>query len=379
MDVLSVFPVLSFIFGFVLIFFILFNKLGLGNNKKIRYVLAALLFIYVVTALDYHLSITHQIAATYSGGTYFLYHFIGLLFYYFIALYTKSETNTKKWLPIVVGYTLLRMLVFLPFNSNQNLQDFVAALESSNYGVFVLVEYILVSMINIALLFLAYNKLKKAPLQIELNKSQTNLYRWIKRIIIAIVLMQTVVFVTTILGSLDIGNFNFYLQFETLIYSIFFFIFAFSIMHFPIFAYSGNFEDLSTATIEKYAKSSLSDSTALFEQIKAIVNEEKMYLDFEIKLNTVAEKLKHSIHHISQAINQNAKMSFPDFINSFRIIEAKKKLTMPKPATIFAISLDVGFNSKAAFYTAFKKQTEMTPTEFKKHYKSTDSYKYKNE
>jgi AraC-like DNA-binding protein len=372
MSVLSVFPVLSVIFGLVLIVFIFFNKFGLGNNKKIRYVLSALLFIYVITALDYHLSITNQISATYSGVTYFLYHFTGLLFYYFIALYTKSEINTKKWVPIVVGYTLIRVLVFLPFDPNQDLQDFVAALETSNYGILVLVEYILVSSINITLMFLAYKKLKKAPLLIELNESQKNLYKWIKIIIVVIILMQIVVFVTTILGSLDIGHFNFYLKFETLIYSLFFFIFAFSIMHFPVFAYSGNFEDLSTSTIEKYAKSSLFDSSDLFENIKAIVNEEKMYLDFDLKLNTVAQKLNHSIHHISQAINQNAKMSFPDFISSFRIEDAKKKLKEPKPDTIFAISLDVGFNSKAAFYTAFKKHTHMTPTEFKRLQKPID-------
>jgi AraC-like DNA-binding protein len=369
MNVLSVFPVLSVIFGLVLMVFILFNKFGLGNSKKIRYVLSALLFIYVITALDYHLSITNQIPATYSGVTYFIYHFIGLLFCYFIALYTKSEINTKKWMPIVVGYTLLRILVFLPFDHNQDLQDFVASLETSNYGILVLMEYIVVISINIALMFLAYKKLKKAPLQIELNENQINLYKWIKIIIVVIILMQIVVFVTTILGSLDIGHFNFYLKFETLIYSIFFFIFAFSVMHFPVFAYSGNFEDLPTATIEKYAKSSLSDSSDLYEKIKAAVIEEKMYLDFDLKLNTVAEKLNNSIHHISQAINQNAKMSFPDFISGFRIEDAKKKLMESKPDTIFAISLDVGFNSKAAFYTAFKKYTQMTPTEFKKLHK----------
>jgi hypothetical protein len=201
-------------------------------------------------------------------------------------------------------------LVFLPFDPNQDLQDFVAALETSNYRIVVLVEYILVSSINITLMFLAYKKLKKSPLLIELNESQKNLYKWIKIIIVVIILMQIVVFVTTILGSLDIGHFNFYLKFETLIYSLFFFIFAFSIMHFPVFAYSVNFEDLSTSTIEKYAKSSLFDSSDLFENIKAIVNEEKMYLDFDLKLNTVAQKLNHSIHHISQAIKQNAKMTF---------------------------------------------------------------------
>ena len=104
MNVLSVFPVLSVIFGMVLIVFILFNKFGLGNNKKIRYVLSALLFIYVITALDYHLSITNQIPATFSGVTYFIYHFIGLLFYYFIALYTKSEINIKKYEAILKSF-----------------------------------------------------------------------------------------------------------------------------------------------------------------------------------------------------------------------------------------------------------------------------------
>jgi AraC-like DNA-binding protein len=372
MNVLTVFPILSVIFGLVLIIFILLNKFGLGKDKKIRYVLASLLFIYVLTALDYYLSITNQIAATYSGFTYFFYHFTGLLFYYFIALYTKSEVNKKKWAPLIVGYTILRILVFIPFDHNQNLQDFVAALETSNYGIVVLVENILVSSMNITLMFFGYKKLQKAPIIIELNEIQKNLYKWIKIIIIVMICVQILVFVTTILGSLDIGHFNFYLKFETLIYSIFFFVFTFSVMHFPVFAYSGNFEDLPTSTIEKYAKSSLYDSSDLFKQINTIVKKESLYLDFDLKLNTVAKKLNQSIHHISQAINQNAKMSFSDFISSFRIEAAKKKLMEPKPDTIFAIYLDVGFNSKAAFYTAFKKQTQMTPTEFKKLHKPID-------
>lgn len=370
MNVLSVFPVLSCVFGLLLIVFVLFNKSGLGKNKKIRYVLSSLLFIYVITSLDYYLTINNQISATYSGITYLFYHFTGLLFYYFIALYTKSEINLRKWVPIVVGYTLLRVSVFLPFDHFQNIEEFVASLETSNYGILILVEYTLVSSINIILMVFAYKKLKQAPLIIELNESQKIHYKWIKIIMIAIVLLQVVVFANTILGSFDIGNFNYYLKFETLIYAMFFFIFAFSIMHFPVFAYTGNFEDLSENTIRKYAKSSLSDSSELFEQIRAIVKEEELYLDFDLKLNTVAEKLNKSIHHISQAINQNAQMSFPDFINSFRIEEAKNKLIEPKPDTIFTISLDVGFNSKAAFYSAFKKSTNMTPTEFKKLHNS---------
>jgi AraC-like DNA-binding protein len=366
MNILNFFPVLSTVFGFVLIVFVLFNKYGLGKNKRIRYALASLLFIYVVTSLDYYLSITNQISATYSGTTYIFYHFIGLLFYYFVTLYTNSEVVLKKWLFVVIVYTLLRILVFLPFDQYQNLQDFVATLETSYYGLLVLVEYMSVSSINIGLMFLAYNKLKGAPFVIELNENQIIHYKWIKIIVLAIVVLQLVVFATTMLGSFDIVNFNYYLQFETFIYLVFFFTFTFSIIHFPVFAYSGNFEDLSDTTKEKYSKSSLADSTELFELIAAIVEEEKLYLDYDLKMNKVAEKLDKSIHHISQAINQNGKMSFCDFINSFRIEDAKKKLMEPNPATIFAISLDVGFNSKAAFYCAFKKNTQMTPTDFKK-------------
>lgn len=370
MDVLNVFPVLSSVFGLLLIVFILFNKSGLGKNKKIRYVLSSLLLIYVITSLDYYLSINNRISPTFSGITYFLYHFTGILFYYFIVLYTNSEINLRKWIPIVIGYTILRMLVFLPFDHLQDIKEFVASLETSNYGILILAEFAIVSLINIFLMVSAYKKLKQTPLIIELNESQKIHYKWIKIIMIAIVLLQIAVFATTLIGSFDIGNFNYYLKFETLVYAMFFFIFAFSIMHFPVFAYTGNFEDLSNTTIQKYAKSSLSDSSELFEHIKAILKEEELYLDFDLKLNTVAEKLDVSIHHISQAINQNAQMSFPDFINSFRIEEAKKKLIEPKPDTIFAISLDVGFNSKAAFYSAFRKNTKMTPTEYKKLHSS---------
>jgi predicted DNA-binding protein YlxM (UPF0122 family) len=93
-------------------------------------------------------------------------------------------------------------------------------------------------------------------------------------------------------------------------------------MHFPVFAYSGNFEDLSISIIEKYAKASLTDSSALFEKIEAVVNEESLYLDFDLKLNTVAKKLNQSIHHISQAINKKAKVMC---ILSHKLIITNKK------------------------------------------------------
>ena len=56
-----------------------------------------------------------------------------------------------------------------------------------------------------------------------------------------------------------------------------------------------------------------------------------------------------------------------DFINKYRVEEAKKKLSSRtyKQFTILAIAYEVGFNSKSAFYNAFKKFTDTTPTKFR--------------
>lgn len=366
MNVLDVFPLLSSVLGLLLALFVLFSKSGLGKNKRIRFVLSSLVFIYAITSLDYYLSINNRISIAFSGFSYLFYHFSGLLLYYFIALYTKSEVNLKKWIPIIIGYTLLRVSVFIPFDESQNIQDFISSLESSNYSVLISVEYFVTSLINILLTYLSYKRLEQTPFVIRLDETQKIHFKWIKIVLLAFVLLQVLTFANNLIGFSDFGNFDYYMKFETLLYAVFLFIFTFSIVHFPVFAYSGNFEDLSEVDVQKYAKSSLEDSSELFKQIETIVKVEELYLDYELKMNMVAEKLDKSIHHISQSINQNAQMSFPDFINSFRIEEAKKKLLLPKPDTIFAISLDVGFNSKAAFYSAFKKITSQTPTEFKK-------------
>ncbi|WP_241461467.1 AraC family transcriptional regulator [Aquimarina macrocephali] len=209
-----------------------------------------------------------------------------------------------------------------------------------------------------------------------LDEIQSFRYGWLKLVFSAFVLLQIGIFISDIIRNFRVekaamfASYETYMKFETLLITIFFFVFAYSIMHFPVFAFTGNFEDLPASTKSKYPNSSLKDSSDLYNEIYTLVREEKLYLDFDLKLNVIAKRLDKSIHHISQAINQNAQMSFPDFINKFRIEEAKTKLLQPKPDTIFAISLDVGFNSKAAFYKAFKKGTLLTPTEFKKKHKA---------
>ena len=372
MNVLDITPSLSLIIGIFLLLFVLFRKSGLGKDKKIRLVLAGIVFVYTFIAFDYYITINHRGNTSYFGISYLFTHLIGFLFFYFVTLYTNTTINLKKWLLIVIGYTVLRWTFFFPLFEYKTLHEFMTFVEKSKYDKWLEWEYIIMSLLNILLFVLGFFRLKESPLVLDLDEKQVLTYKWVKLVLVAFVLLQTGILINNIVGSFRIENYETFesyeafMKFETLMITIFFFIFAFSIMHFPVFAFTGDFEDLPQIPKNKYAKSSLIDSSELFHKINTLVIDEKLYLDFDIKLNTLSEKLGESIHHISQAINQNAKMSFPDFINSFRIKEAKQKLLEPKPDTIFAISLDVGFNSKAAFYTAFKKNTSQTPTEFKK-------------
>lgn len=120
----------------------------------------------------------------------------------------------------------------------------------------------------------------------------------------------------------------------------------------------------------RYEKSTLTleRSDTYLQRLLDLMNAEKPYLDGDITLQKLAKALSISPHHLSQTINEQLHQNFFDFINTHRIEEAKRMLLDPakKSYSILAVSEEVGFNSKSAFNTAFKKHVKMTPSEFRK-------------
>lgn len=98
---------------------------------------------------------------------------------------------------------------------------------------------------------------------------------------------------------------------------------------------------------------------------------DKLYRDDALSLQTLAKKINVTPHILSQVINEQLNKNFSDFVNGFRIDEAKKLLEeADEDTSILQICYDVGFNSKSAFYRAFKKFTDMTPSQFQKNLKN---------
>lgn len=120
---------------------------------------------------------------------------------------------------------------------------------------------------------------------------------------------------------------------------------------------------------EKYRKSGLDKETSrlFLEQLSSYMETEKPYLDGGLVLPQLAQQLGISANYLSQIINEQLQVNFYDFINNYRVEEAKRLIrdSTGRP-NVLNIALDSGFNSKSAFYTAFKKATSLTPGEYRK-------------
>lgn len=108
------------------------------------------------------------------------------------------------------------------------------------------------------------------------------------------------------------------------------------------------------------------DISAYSSRIELFFFTHKPYLNPTLTLSNLAMTMGLSEKIISQVINQQYNQNFLTFINSYRVEEAKRLLNdfYKNKSTMLGISLDSGFNSRSAFYGAFKKHTGMTPTEY---------------
>lgn len=109
---------------------------------------------------------------------------------------------------------------------------------------------------------------------------------------------------------------------------------------------------------------------SVFDKIHNHVISQKSYLNPYLGMDTLSEELGMGISTLSKHINKNVEGNFSDYINLFRIEEAKRILIDPDYVgyTIVAIGLECGFNSKSTFYSAFKRHTGLTPVAFRKSY-----------
>lgn len=130
--------------------------------------------------------------------------------------------------------------------------------------------------------------------------------------------------------------------------------------------YQKSMEQMKEETIRKN-KENIKNGE-LFELIENKMISDKLYRIKDLSQETLSELLKTNRTYISKTIIDHSGKSFRDYINEYRVKEARKYLADSKKSVLYsieAIASEVGFNSNSTFVKAFKKSTGLTPSHFR--------------
>lgn len=122
---------------------------------------------------------------------------------------------------------------------------------------------------------------------------------------------------------------------------------------------------------KKYERSGLKEEEARYylKLLENFMKNEKPYLDSDLTISDLSERLNIPRHYLTQIINEKLNKNFFMYINEYRINEIKKMMSDSHfhNYTILRLAYQSGFNSKSRFNKAFKKFTGHTPSEYKKY------------
>jgi YesN/AraC family two-component response regulator len=104
----------------------------------------------------------------------------------------------------------------------------------------------------------------------------------------------------------------------------------------------------------------------LFEQMHTLVQGEHLYRQPSISIEEIAHRMSVNKTYLSRAINNCTGNNFKAYINEYRIKETVKMMTdNNKKFSLEGYGYEAGFINRKTFYTAFKKLTGLSPSDFR--------------
>ncbi len=199
--------------------------------------------------------------------------------------------------------------------------------------------------------WLTFKKVKKQYLKEVQTKYQKAILDWLPLLIAGF----AIIWVTYVLNILD----------NAVPYVIGPIVYSLTIYFLSYKAFQLKATDLDGNTFK------INEDHLLFEKIHEIVVGNKLYLESDVSLAKLSIESGKSTQLISSVINQYARRNFNDYINFYRIQDAKIVLSSRESEkfTISSIAFDMGFSSLSSFNTAFKKFEGTTPSAYRKKVK----------
>lgn len=104
------------------------------------------------------------------------------------------------------------------------------------------------------------------------------------------------------------------------------------------------------------------------QKVQQGMETQKLFLKQNLNIDEFSKRINLPVKEVSAVINKHYGTNFFEFMNSYRVEEAKRLLSDSQHAdmTVMDVLLHAGFNSKSAFHRFFNRLVGMSPTEYRK-------------
>ncbi|WP_214071934.1 helix-turn-helix domain-containing protein [Mucilaginibacter sp. dw_454] len=355
--------------GFILSGILWYSSRKIKSNRWIS-LLIFCISVETILPLVQSISLSHSFAAIY----YLLFPVnlaLGPLIYFYTRSLIFGDTGLPRrkylyFLPMLID--LKHQIIFLLYTSGILAIPFVQQLYFSPQIQSLLFGYsnrfVFLSMLSlISYMAVSYRLIIRTDVDKEASVFKFADIQWLKKLLICLFALLVLWIVAILIKNVFSTNWEYYLLFIP----------AISFTHWLGFKAYLRQAQLAPAEIEIYNKPAvttvffspqeISDYSARLHQL---MDNDTLYLDPLLKLEYLAEKLQLPVKHVSHLLNQHIGKNFNDFVNSYRVDEAKQRLADPTLAhfTIAAIAFDCGFNSLPTFQRCFKQFTGLTPSQY---------------
>lgn len=138
---------------------------------------------------------------------------------------------------------------------------------------------------------------------------------------------------------------------------------------------SSSENSLQRRTTSEYVITNL-DNGRIMKRLYDLFVKEKIFLDEDLRLPSVAEEMGLTVHQLSAFINRYLRTNFNTFVNYYRIQEAMSLLKEEPSRSVISIGMAVGFNALSTFQRFFLYATKMTPSKYREEIRKGREVEY---
>lgn len=354
-----------------IILFLLLKK----ENKELSQNILIVLFVFMLFELIFSYTFLHEIYFMKSISIIFsssISWVLGPLVYLYIkSLYIDQDKLIRKNLIHFTPYIFIVLLKFISyFMYYEPLTDKFTYLELfEKRWIF---EIILPNIHFIIYLLLTLRLFYRFKMAIKSNYSNLSEhdFTWIKYMIMGFLLIISIdTLYIVILGSYSL--YGFYMTIITMIIVIIYLGYYGinqSRILFPDFLITEQINNDISTNKNQLSSLDIKEIEALKLKLEYVFENDKPYLDQDLTLKKLSDTIDITDKKLSTLLNQYMNISFYDYINKYRVEAFKEKMKSKdnEKYSLLGLAYDCGFNSKSSFLRIFKKETELTPSKYKK-------------